>query len=321
MPPSTRSKSANNTPAKSAAVSELDTLVTPTRKAPHCTKCNRPRAGHPRSGCPFVADDENADTNSSNIADALGSLTITGGTEPKTPTQRKGRRSLGVTTPSVPVEFEDMKKVLRERRRSEKTAALVPSQTLDSLPDSELEMLLIPGEKDGVGADDRQETNRKGEVHWKDRLEMLSTGGTITTKEIGKPRAVMPGTLITPWSSLASVPDDQKPVISSSSSSASIPSTDTIISIEVVSPSSTSTPRPLARTMSMEERAGFMNHLEELSTAKAYMVSNADLAVLKEQTPKGFIYEEEEGRSLNLSSAAGGVIVGAVATFTGLAFS
>ncbi|KAE9407267.1 hypothetical protein BT96DRAFT_933597 [Gymnopus androsaceus JB14] len=424
-------------PAKGAVVS-------PPRKKPHCTKCKRPKAGHPRSGCPFVANDKNADTDSNNIADALGFLTISDGTEPTTLAQRKGRHSWGAT-PSVPVEFEDMQKVLRGRR---KTEVLALSQTLDSPPDSELEMSLIPGENDGSGADDGQETSRKGEVHCKDRLEMLSAGGTITTEEIndenadtdsnnsadaygrrslgvttpsvpvefedmkkvlrgrrrsektaafarsqtldslpdselemllipgendgltaddgqetsrkgvhwtdrlemllGKRREVLPGTLATPWSSSDSVPDDQRPGITSSSSNASTQSTDKISSTEVVSPSSISAPRPPARTMSMEQRAGYMNHLEELSTAKAYMVSNADLAVLKEQPPKGLytkILTDDDGRNVvvvgrdeesteelyqtfnaekkragnpNLSSAAG-TVVGAVATFTALA--
>ncbi|KAH9049671.1 hypothetical protein EDB84DRAFT_1452523, partial [Lactarius hengduanensis] len=37
--------------------SGIETTTTPTkspRKVPHCTKCQRPRAGHPRQGCPYT---------------------------------------------------------------------------------------------------------------------------------------------------------------------------------------------------------------------------------------------------------------------------
>jgi hypothetical protein len=35
----------------------IETTTTPTkspRKTPHCSKCQRPRAGHPRQGCPYA---------------------------------------------------------------------------------------------------------------------------------------------------------------------------------------------------------------------------------------------------------------------------
>ncbi|KAJ4478998.1 hypothetical protein J3R30DRAFT_3288900 [Lentinula aciculospora] len=339
MAPSTRTRSADNTPVKGhgAVVSELDILATPTRKIPHCSKCNRPRAGHPRSGCPFVTPTKEnvSDRSNTNLTDALGSMTIEGQetAPPETPARRK------------------------KRRRSEKAAALAPSQTLQSLTDSDLEALLLPG--DGDATDDGNDGDTGDEerkiVHWKDRVEMLSAGGTITT------RAIMPGTLVTPspWSSFASIPEDNKAGIidtdSTSTASFSSSSTETI-SVEVVSPSSTTVPRPLARTMSMEERAGFMAHLEELSSAKAYVLNRADLAELRQRTPTGlymrYLMDEDAGRNVlvvgrdevdterlfqtldaekqrakyakqgvDMKSAAGGAVVGAVATFTGLAFS
>ncbi|KAJ3736218.1 hypothetical protein DFJ43DRAFT_1054224 [Lentinula guzmanii] len=363
MAPSTRSQSANNTPVRghSTAASVLDTLATPTRKIPHCSKCNRPRAGHPRSGCPFITPTNEiaSDRSRINLTDAMGSMTIDSEeTAPVTPARRKGRRSLDSAPPSVPVEFEDMKQVLRERRRSEKAAALAPTQTLDSLTDSDLEALLLPGDKD-VSDDGKGDSGEVGKeerkiVHWKDRIEMLSTGGTRTT------RAIMPGTLVTPspWSSFASIPEDSKEGITDimDSQSTSTSSSTETISVEVVLPSSTSAPHPLARTMSMEERAGFMANLEELSSAKAYVLNRVDLAALKNQTPKGlytrYLMDESNAgrdvvivgrdevdterlyhtldadrqrakyakRGVDMKSAAGGAVVGAVATFTGLAF-
>ncbi|KAJ3878367.1 hypothetical protein F5051DRAFT_405931 [Lentinula edodes] len=360
-PSSTRARSANNTPVKGqdTFASELDTLATPTRKLPHCSKCKRPRAGHPRSGCPFVTptDENTSDRSSTNLTNALGSMTLDGQETPppKTPARRTGRRSLGPAPPSVPVEFEDTKQVIRERRRSEKATTLAHSQTLQSLSDSDLEALLLPADTDvsddGKGGEAGEEDQNK--VHWKDRIGILSAGGDMPT------RAIMPGTLVTPspWSSFASIPEENKDGISqtSSPSNASSSSTETI-SVEVVSPSSTTAPRPLARTMSMEERAGFIAHLEELSSAKAYVLSRADLTELQGRAPQGlytrFLMDEEAGRNVlvvgrdevdterlyqtlnsekqqaryatrgvSMKSAAGGAVVGAVATFTGLAFA
>ncbi|KAJ3814021.1 hypothetical protein F5876DRAFT_62673 [Lentinula aff. lateritia] len=357
MAPSMRARSANNTPVKGqdTFASEIDTLATPTRKVPHCSKCKRPRAGHPRSGCPFVTptDENGSDRSSTNLSDALGSITLDGQETPprKTPARRAGRRSLGPAPPSVPVEFEDTKQVIRERRRSEKATALAHSQTLQSLSDSDLEALLLPAGRDV--SDDEKGGETEEEDHWKDRIEMLSAGGDIPT------RAIMPGTLVTPspWSSFASIPEENKHGIvqTSSPSNASSSSTETI-SVEIVSPSSATAPRPLARTMSMEERAGFIAHLEELSSAKAYVLSRADLTELRGRAPKGlytrFLMDEEAGRNVlvvgrdeldterlyqtldaekqqtmyatrgvSMKSAAGGAVFGAVATFTGLAFA
>ncbi|KAJ3825983.1 hypothetical protein F5880DRAFT_1477157 [Lentinula raphanica] len=338
MAPSTRSQSANNTPVKGhgTVASELDAIATPTRKVPHCTKCKRPRAGHPRSGCNFAPVTEEVATDTDKIraslTDALGSMTISHDADPlpNTPARRKSR----------------------QRRKSEKAAVLGPTPTLQSLTDSDLEALLLPGDKD-VSDDGKADGVEVGEeerkiVHWKDRIEMLSAGGTITT------RAIMPGTLITPWSSIASIPEDIKEEIVDVESQESTASSSTeTISVEIVSPSRTS-PRPLARTMSMEERAGFMAHLEELSNAKAYVVNPDDVAALLSQTPKGLytrhMVDEAAGRDvlvvgrdevevnrlcvtlhaerakyakrgINFKAAAGGAVVGAVATFTGLAFS
>ncbi|KAJ3970731.1 hypothetical protein EV361DRAFT_914610 [Lentinula raphanica] len=360
MAPSTRSQSANNTPVKGhgTVASELDAIATPTRKVPHCTKCKRPRAGHPRSGCNFAPVTEEVATDTDKIraslTDALGSMTISHDADPlpNTPARRKSRRSLGPAPPKVPDEFEDTKQAIRERRKSEKAAVLGPTPTLQSLTDSDLEALLLPGDKD-VSDDGKADGDEVGEeerkiVHWKDRIEMLSAGGTITT------RAIMPGTLITPWSSIASIPEDIKEEIVDVESQESTASSSTeTISVEIVSPSSSS-PRPLARTMSMEERAGFMAHLEELSNAKAYVVNPDDVAALLSQTPKGLytrhMVDEAAGRDvlvvgrdevevnrlcvtlhaerakyakrgINFKAAAGGAVVGAVATFTGLAFS
>ncbi|KAF8908320.1 hypothetical protein CPB85DRAFT_787246 [Mucidula mucida] len=53
MPPALRSS-----PRKPASTQTTPTS-TPSRKVPHCQKCGRPRSGHPRSGCPFTAPEAN----------------------------------------------------------------------------------------------------------------------------------------------------------------------------------------------------------------------------------------------------------------------
>ncbi|KAF8343732.1 hypothetical protein F5887DRAFT_1075608 [Amanita rubescens] len=74
--------SAPNTPNKPRGVN-VTPNTTPTRKLPHCRKCQRPRAGHPRSGCPYVEENNPAPTREAtaepdnHIAHALNSLHIT----------------------------------------------------------------------------------------------------------------------------------------------------------------------------------------------------------------------------------------------------
>ena len=54
--------------------------TTPTkspRKVPHCTKCQRPRAGHPRQGCPYIpSPDSRVQPNHLDITASMSSLAI-----------------------------------------------------------------------------------------------------------------------------------------------------------------------------------------------------------------------------------------------------
>jgi len=56
------------------------TEITPTkspRKTPHCAKCQRPRAGHPRQGCPYSpSPNSRAQQNHLDITASIGSLEI-----------------------------------------------------------------------------------------------------------------------------------------------------------------------------------------------------------------------------------------------------
>jgi hypothetical protein len=53
--------------------------TTPTkspRKVPHCTKCQRPRAGHPRQGCPFNESPHSGIQPTLDITQSMDSLVI-----------------------------------------------------------------------------------------------------------------------------------------------------------------------------------------------------------------------------------------------------
>jgi hypothetical protein len=47
------SPSPPTTPRATTPISSVSPRTASGRKAPHCTKCGKPRAGHPRQGCPF----------------------------------------------------------------------------------------------------------------------------------------------------------------------------------------------------------------------------------------------------------------------------
>ncbi|EEB98722.1 hypothetical protein MPER_01721 [Moniliophthora perniciosa FA553] len=82
MAPNTRANSKPNTPVKDstpASFTEGEGTPTPSRKAPRCSKCQRPRAGHPRSGCPFVDNntaDDDTTTPVTSVTETLRSMNI-----------------------------------------------------------------------------------------------------------------------------------------------------------------------------------------------------------------------------------------------------
>ena len=78
MAPTLRSSSAQNSPTAPERTSINTSPTTTPRKSYQCSKCKRPRAGHPRSGCPFV----NSPSHDKKVQDnpeltvALGSMTL-----------------------------------------------------------------------------------------------------------------------------------------------------------------------------------------------------------------------------------------------------
>ena len=80
MPPTLRNSSTQNSPTAGGRTSANHSPTTTPRKTHQCSKCKRPRAGHPRSGCPFV-DSPSCETNAqskpeNHLSDALGSMSL-----------------------------------------------------------------------------------------------------------------------------------------------------------------------------------------------------------------------------------------------------
>jgi hypothetical protein len=85
--------------------------TTPTkspRKVPHCTKCQRPRAGHPREGCPYTqSPHSNVRPNPLDITVSMDSLAISP-TKPKRDEHRRGRPSHEMTLASLSTESSNI---------------------------------------------------------------------------------------------------------------------------------------------------------------------------------------------------------------------
>ncbi|KAF8165711.1 hypothetical protein B0H34DRAFT_690224 [Crassisporium funariophilum] len=278
MPASLRSStSAHNSP--SGKTNSVDSSTTPTttpRKAPHCSKCKRPRAGHPRSGCPFVdSPSHDAKTQEKKTGATDGHLSVALG-------------SMKLASPARVERDEDTKAYIRNRRRlSAQPITLGPSASLLSLDTNSDEIvarLLQPGSFDDIDTEEQAGGAKPSRViRWQDTL--LATPGTqnraLKTKTPA--RSPMPGTLFPPTpetsfaSSIVSQPKQEIPTkmtpmadrVSMGTCSVGNPSES----------SSTSTRRgpPLGRTMSATERDVFVSKLTNEAAATIYIVPKADL--------------------------------------------
>ncbi|KAF9498709.1 hypothetical protein BDN71DRAFT_1443119 [Pleurotus eryngii] len=385
MPPTLRSspqKSRSSDTTDDETVSSMTTPNTTPRKVPHCTKCGRPRAGHPRQGCPFLGSPQGAPTTPKQASSKpaltavisaafeelhIGRATPTraSSSNPKEATARtviRGRRSLGQQASPMPsrADEDDTQAATRSRRKSA-LPDLGPSQSLQSVSTTTGEIL----DKLTFLPDDREDEPRDGDepaakelkekvVRWQDTLAT-----TPAAKGKGKGRASMPGTLMTPspYSSMnINETQDTKP-------------SDRLTQEAVTSLSSTDSqstvvpPNGLVRTMSMEERSNFVDFITNTpEAAQVYRLPKADIpAIKKSATASGYfaltvdIVNDSQGGELeegylvlgkddravrrlmqsvyydelkklgggksSLKAAAGGAVVGAVATFTGLAFA
>ena len=274
--------------------------VTP-RKAPHCTQCKRPRAGHPRSGCPYV-DSPKADQPPNSVAsdvgigltDALGSMQIA----------------------SAPVGLvrereEETKTTIRNRRRLSAQPQLPASDSLLSLSTNSSEIvarLLQPGmfddTADGEDASGRKVIDKKI-VRWQETLVIPTTpkAEPALKKNKGKgrysTRSPMPCTLDTPETSFASSTNSVLKQAISAIPQVEAPVEEEEPHSESAGPS-TATPtqgqdtpsrrvQPLVRSMSLEQREMFISKLTVKSPATIYILPKADIpTVTASATALGF---------------------------------
>jgi hypothetical protein len=325
MAPTLRSSAPSTPTAKTDTTSDIST-VTP-RKTPQCTKCKRPRQGHPRSGCPYadspLKEKQSNIQTANNITDALGSMYI--------------------ASPSLERD-EDTKAATRNRRRSSvQPPQLAPGETLVSLSSNSqeiIERLMQPGMFDDDTGDDA------GAVKNKTKAKIVRWQETVQ-----RPVVKMPGTLTTPspqtsQESLKTLPYKQE----------TSPTPELgLSSIDVSSTPSSQRRQPLARSMSMEQRQAFVSNLTSSSHATIYVLPSSDIysihasaikvglharvvQSMDKSDPQGLLvlghdekavqrlYEKVETESQKspsgrLRAAAGGAVVGVVGAWAGLAFT
>ncbi|KIJ20453.1 hypothetical protein PAXINDRAFT_166508 [Paxillus involutus ATCC 200175] len=275
MAPSTRS-SAPSTPSTPRVSTGSGGLITPPnstpRRIPHCTKCHRPRAGHPRSGCPYVdASDppspsttkpiskgaQASSAGDDEILEELSSLHII------SPTKDNGK---------TPVKGKD-------QRRLSVRFALVPQETLASLgtTDSELVGQLL---QPGMMSDDVTPGDMDSKVlSWRKTLydgEKVDGPTRPSTPEERKPLSGhagsspsrrMPCTLTTPTASLTVT----EPLTDQGIGGSALDMNETIYLLPDLDVKKL---KPLARSMSVEQRSLFLDRLSHSSsTAPATLLS------------------------------------------------
>ncbi|KAK1224506.1 hypothetical protein PQX77_012585 [Marasmius sp. AFHP31] len=365
MAPTTRTLSNTSTPTKTptkpskAATEDGGTPKVTPRKIPHCHTCGQPMRGHTRKGgCPTSSDSPtNAEKRVDNsMLDSFQSLDIAEHAEeddaPTTPRKagRKsaGRRSLTPRELQDGGEPEDTKAVIRERRKSERAARQTVShaESLASLDSYSAELVanLLQAED---SSDNELPGGTQKTVHWDEGIP-ASNSSNGTERKVKKERIPMPCSFNppSPYSSFAESSAGSRSSIGSARLGNGATSSD-------VGRGET---KPLDRTMSMEARALYLDKLEGKATAQFFMVSDAEVADVQDQVPKGLfirtlpagagnpgqniiVVGRNEGdveklyqslkkdgeptrrRSSGFGMAASGAVVGAVATFAGLAYT
>ncbi|KAF9534610.1 hypothetical protein CPB83DRAFT_205231 [Crepidotus variabilis] len=262
MPPSTRSESKQNSPAASRVSSNGQQTpsktpsVTP-RKAPHCKICKSPMKGHPKGSCPpldsptQINDDSSSDNGNEGrpLASAMRSI------------------NLGSTTPMRDVDEENKTFVRDRRRKSGRASAIRPIdqvQSLSSTSNDLVERLREPGLLDN--------TNQISTpvVDWQDVVSPKNT----------HVRQIMPCSLIPPSA------ENSFAVMSDSNAVAKAESP--TMQIKTSPPSEQEPPvagpsrsRPLARSMSGEQRDLFLERMSGQAKATIYVVPKDDLVDLQ----------------------------------------
>ncbi|KAG1873676.1 hypothetical protein DFJ58DRAFT_910429 [Suillus subalutaceus] len=338
---------------------DLSTPGTSPRRTPHCKTCHRPRQGHPRSGCPYIEPTMSDQTSGAteDIVDELSSLRIVNSSDERsslsteTPTQSKHRkRRLSVRFALLPAGSL----ASLSTTSSEIVERLLQPGMMSNVSDDDADD--DDGDGDGQRAImqwKRTLTSPESPPEDTPELSSRSRNEPYTTSHPSSGTGLsrrMPCTLRTPTPSLVSTEP-----LSSHPTSDSVDMNRTIF----LDPDSERKPNLLARTMSADERSLFLDNLTQSSGVAPAMLFSVPLIDLKavqydaeklgfsvRVLPNGssrehrwvilakegdaaefleqrLTEEEEKGRKAkgNFGVAAGGALVGAVATFTGLAFS
>ncbi|KAF9057832.1 hypothetical protein BJ165DRAFT_1423824 [Panaeolus papilionaceus] len=263
MPPTLRS--AQNSPAGKSARQDLPTpTLTPTRKVPQCSHCKRPRAGHPRSGCPYMDSPVNKDFDDALISGALQSLNIE---THRTATNEEQKPRIHQTRSHQP-------KPLR-RSNTQLALATTSNEMVGHLSQS--------GIFDNPQGDMLEMKAKVAKiVRWQDAVTPASPKANKPLKPGRPSRSPMPGTLIPPspfssYDSLDTESDSQGAVHSILSEQGQKP----------ISSSSVSQPqpqaRPLTRSMSAMERDLFIARLSCDAPATVYVVPKVDMDSILQQ--------------------------------------
>jgi hypothetical protein len=342
--PSLRSNVRRTSTPNSTNASFNSTPTTSPRRAPQCSKCGRPRAGHPRQGCPFADSPLNRQATELNIVDDPEQIT-------------NDFDSMHIRPPELDEEEK------RNRRRSSlNKQPRVPDASLASLSTNSSEIiskLLTPGIMDNPSND---ETDRRRKNVSQRQAGLVARTKVKSEKNgtVNVARTIMPGTLRTPSPSFYQLESTQN---SCKTECQDDEATQTQIQTFFAASDHC---HPLVRSSSVEEREAFLAELSSSTSAPpatVYALPMSDIPAIKKSAEKiGFHSRVVESRTNNqdgwlilghdlsavttlqkeleanrdaggqpnagnknqeskLKVAAGGVVVGAVATWTGLAFS
>ncbi|KIL70350.1 hypothetical protein M378DRAFT_7220 [Amanita muscaria Koide BX008] len=323
-----------------------------TRRVPHCRQCKRPRAGHPRSGCPYVNNANNValtrDTTgdpSDRIADALGSLHITPPVEESVADQGD-------------IAEDESSRATPKTNNARDHAVTAPRHSLHSLSTSAGEIFERLKRQEDLYNPERRHSKVTRIAEWRSAVAAALTSENLNdTSDYNITRSFQPTQENT------TSRDGGSNRTRALSHSIHSPNSSILATHQVTR---ASTNRPLVRSMSMEEREAFVKSLSQASDATVYVLPKADIfEVQAEATKIGFrtrvvmkdesddlqallvLAREEEavewlfrkiekedreatlarrrgqhsGRSISISALAGGAVIGAVGAWAGLAFA
>ncbi|KIY70391.1 hypothetical protein CYLTODRAFT_187789 [Cylindrobasidium torrendii FP15055 ss-10] len=328
--------------SKSPAKSTNTTTTATPRKQPCCRQCGRPRAGHPRSGCPDSTPTKEDDDV---LVQKMSDISFNSTASPRA-SARLAKAKVLVPPLDWALEDTDAAKRTRRRQSRQSAAPLEPTESLSSIPSDTSEImrsLVSPADGSDTEIEEVQASPTKrriGEnkaVHWK----------SPKARKSGVKKELMPCTLIapTPESSFASSsgslivryiePSETSSARSSSvaSSQSSSSSTEPLSFIDMLGKRYSSTQArmlPKEDIMSIEREA--LEHGLHTRRVAADEADSQQLLVIGQDPADTQRFcealkdkENEDnkkgGRGSVLKSVAGGLVVGAVGAVAALAYA